>query len=114
MKRIDLSTQDVRDINMLFETCAICGTRLAPHDKCMFYHNDYQEQSAADTGALVYCSQLCLDYGTLKLETKKLLTAIKCNTYHGCVEGSPFKDGEPIINQMDLAEEINNLDNILQ
>ena len=112
-KRTDLATMNVVDLNSTFETCNTCAKKLTSIDKCMFYQNEYKEQLEANTGALVYCSKLCLDYGTLKLDTKKLLIAIECNTYHGFVEGSSFRDGEPIINQMDISEEINNLRGIL-
>ena len=65
-KRTDLTTMNVVDLNSTFETCNTCAKKLTSIDKCMFYQNDYTEQLEANTGALVYCSKLCLNYGTLK------------------------------------------------
>ena len=60
-KRTGLATMNVVDLNSTFETCNTCNKKLTSIDKCMFYLNDYKAQLEADTGALVYCSQLCLD-----------------------------------------------------
>ena len=56
---------NVVDLNSTFETCNTCAQKLTSIDKCMFYQNDYKEQLKADTGALVYCSELCLNRGIL-------------------------------------------------
>ena len=64
-KRTDLTTMNVVDLNSTFETCNTCAKKLTSIDKCMFYQNDYKEQLKADTGALVYCSELCLNRGIL-------------------------------------------------
>ena len=78
--RKDLIMEDACNVNRIFEICAECDKRLEPNDMCMYYISDYDEQSRADTGCLVYCSATCLNHGTLKEDVIKLIRAIKANT----------------------------------
>tara|TARA_R110000824_G_scaffold47506_2_gene135243 strand:+ start:397 stop:747 length:351 start_codon:yes stop_codon:yes gene_type:complete len=103
MKRIDLVIDKVYNVNSLFETCDSCKKRLEGDDKCFYYSNDYDEQLAADTGALVYCSTLCLSYGTLKLNTQKLLIAMEFNI---CQEYDEHGNYAPYIPVQYIGEEM--------
>ena len=92
--RKDLIIEDVCNVNLQFETCDVCEKRLEPNDMCMYYINDYVEQREADTGCLVYCSAICLNYGTLKQDVEKLIAAIRDNTDDDVDE---HKNWKPIV-----------------